>query len=280
MNNLVDKLSNLILDSYRSLIRKNGKSKTAKIIHKLASNLVIAYENEACSDMSKNGELYIIESIKRYYDNQKIIIFDVGANRGKYASLINKNIDNSTIHCFEIVPQTFNLLTKNLSLNENIVLNNFGLSDIDKIEKVTWFTKEDSGSSINPLPWQSSSEQLECKVVSGDNYCHNNNIEKIDLLKIDTEGHELSVLNGFKNLIREGKISIIQFEYGFTYIPSKTTLGDIYELLAPYGYSIGRIYPQGVGFKQYDLFEDETFKAGNFIATHQSATNLIELIKV
>ncbi|BAY83029.1 hypothetical protein NIES267_25150 [Calothrix parasitica NIES-267] len=280
MNNIVDKLNNLILDTYRDLIRKNGKSKIAKNIHKLANNLVIAYENEACSDMSKNGELYIIESIKQYYGNQKLTIFDVGANRGTYASLVNQNIENSTIHCFEIVPQTFNLLTKNISLNENIVLNNFGLSDIDKIEKVTWFTKEDSGSSINPLPWQSNSETLECKVVSGDNYCQNNNVDKIDLLKIDTEGHELSVLNGFKNLISEGKISTIQFEYGFTYIPSKTTLGDIYELLAPYGYSIGRLYPQGVGFKQYDLFEDETFKAGNYIATHKSASNFIESIKV
>ncbi len=280
MNKFVDNYSNLILDTYRNLIRKNGKSNIVKILYKLANSLVIAYENETCSNMSKNGELYIINSIKQYYGNQKLIIFDVGANRGQYANLINQHIANSTIHCFEIVPQTFSLLTKNLSLKTNIILNNFGLSDTDRIEEVTWFTKEDSGSSINPLPWQSNSQKLTCQVVSGDDYCQNNSIDKIDLLKIDTEGHELSVLNGFKNLIKSEKISLIQFEYGFTYIPSRTTLGDIYQLLTPCGYSIGRLYPQGVGFKQYDLFEDETFKAGNYIAIHQSATNLIESIKI
>jgi FkbM family methyltransferase len=280
MNNFADNSRSLILDQYRNLIRKNGKSKIVKFIYQLANSFVIAYHYETCSDIEKNGELYIIKSLKQNYGDQKVIVFDVGANRGQYTNLINKHLNNSTIHCFEIVPQTFNILTKNLSLNTNIILNNFGLSDTDRIEQVTWFPNSDSGSSINALPWQSNSDQVECQVISGDSYCQKNSIDQIDLLKIDTEGHELSVLKGFKNLIKSGQISVIQFEYGFTYIPSRTTLGDIYELLMPYGYSIGRLYPNGVEFKQYDLFEDETFKAGNYIAIHFSATNIIESIKI
>ena len=69
-------------------------------------------------------------------------------------------------------------------------------------------------------------EKISVKVKKLDDYCHSNNINKINLIKIDTQGFEEEVLNGALNLIKENKIDIIELELvlGFAY---KKTLSFI-----------------------------------------------------
>ena len=100
----------------------------------------------------------------------------------------------------------------------------------------------------------------------------------IDILKIDTEGHDFCVLKGFSNFLQKAKIKVIQFEYGKTCIPPRITLGDFYNLLEPLGYSIGRLYPNQVKFQEYNLFRDEHFRMGNYVAVHRNYSDLIKLI--
>ncbi len=61
---------------------------------------------------------------------------------------------------------------------------------------------------------------------------------------------------------------LIQFEYGDTYIPAGKTLYGIYQILAPLGYRIGRVYPDHVEFKDYD-FCDEHYRMGNYVAVKE-----------
>ena len=44
---------------------------------------------------------------------------------------------------------------------------------------------------------------FEVKTDTLDNYCEENNIDNIDILKIDTEGSELEVLEGAKNILKK-----------------------------------------------------------------------------
>jgi hypothetical protein len=50
------------------------------------------------------------------------------------------------------------------------------------------------------------------KVLTGERYCFDHQIEKIDFLKIDAEGHDLAVLMGFRGMLAEKKIEFIQAE--------------------------------------------------------------------
>ena len=55
-------------------------------------------------------------------------------------------------------------------------------------------------------------QEYEVEAISIDKYCHERNIENIDLLKIDTEGNDFDVLVSAKNLIENNKIKLIKIE--------------------------------------------------------------------
>jgi hypothetical protein len=96
------------------------------------------------------------------------------------------------------------------------------------------------------------------------------NMTRIDLLKIDTEGHEIAILEGFSKALHGSRISVIQFEYGTTWIAPRCFLHEAYTLLKPLGFSIGRLYPDGVFFKPYNRLEDDHFRMGNYVAVHEA----------
>ena len=53
---------------------------------------------------------------------------------------------------------------------------------------------------------------IEVKTNNLDNFCKINKIKKIDILKIDTEGTELDVLNGSKKMIKKTNVICIEIQ--------------------------------------------------------------------
>lgn len=76
-----------------------------------------------------------------------------------------------------------------------------------------------------------------------DRYVERMRIKRINFLKIDTEGRELEVLYGAKNLLQKGAIDFIQFEYDGTFLDAKITLEQIFKYLTKYRYNIFQIQP-------------------------------------
>ena len=73
-------------------------------------------------------------------------------------------------------------------------------------------------------------EKIIIEQIDFKEYLLKNNIKKIDLLKIDTEGYELEVLKGLKELI--SNVSIILFEHHYdNMIVKNYTFSDIHKLL-------------------------------------------------
>lgn len=102
-----------------------------------------------------------------------------------------------------------------------------------------------------------------------DAFCIQENISSIDFLKIDTEGHELSVLDGAKEMIGNGAVTVVQFKFNEMNIVSRVFLKDFFELLDDY--NIYRIDKKGL----LPLFpyssNNEIFKFQNIVAIRQSA---------
>jgi len=98
-----------------------------------------------------------------------------------------------------------------------------------------------------------------------ENYCREKNIQKIDFLKVDVEGHELEVFKGGTSLFREGRVRVIQFEYGGCNIDSKVLLKDIFEFFKGMEYRFYKILPDTLRpVERYDQ-RLENFKHQNWL---------------
>lgn len=110
------------------------------------------------------------------------------------------------------------------------------------------------------------------KIITLDNFCVDNNINHIHYLKLDVEGHELSVLKGAKNTFSSAKIDWIQFEFGGCNIDSRTYFRDFFDLLSP-NYNIYRLVRNGlVPINRYHETL-EIFTTTNFIAISKAYAN-------
>jgi hypothetical protein len=93
------------------------------------------------------------------------------------------------------------------------------------------------------------------------------NIPKIDLLKIDVEGHELAVLAGAATTLKRRLIRLVQFEFGGCNLDTRTTLQDFFYFFKDYGFAIALIQPSGrcQPIERYDEFYEQ-YRTTNYLA--------------
>jgi FkbM family methyltransferase len=228
-----------------------------------------------------NGERSILNKIKM---KQLSVLFDVGANIGDWSNMALSIFPNAHVFSFELSKETFQTLQSNLSCNiSRATLNNYGLSN--KNEEV-FYKDYGQNSGVNTILSntnfhdESLSSTLKLgNLITGDYYCKLNSINYIDFLKIDVEGAEHLVLEGFAEMLQNKAIRIIQFEYGYTHGDAHFLMKDFYNLLNSNGYILGPLKPTGVMFMDFNYHLNGFESGPNFIAVLKSDTEIINLIK-
>ncbi len=188
----------------------------------------------------------IIKKIKENLGENFSTLLDVGSHKGEYIISIKNNFNVKTIYGFEPNPNIFKKLEKKLLKYSDIKIYNLGAADVSE-DKVLNQNIETSSSSINSLNKKSKyykkkyfllnfgnlkkvTNEINIKVIKLDNFIDDNNLEKIDLLKIDTEGYELKAIKGLgKNISR---VNLIHLEHHFDDMILKNyNLTDIHNYL-------------------------------------------------
>lgn len=260
---------------FREWLPRHRKNGLIKAIDKLA----VSYHKKFINynyDWEKNGESRVLSTLAECLTGD-IVIFDVGANVGGWAATASHFFRACPIYSFEPIPATYKLLTERTKPIVNIKCYNMGLSDKPGILEFAHQDGSNTVSSAMPNAYESihggKPQLIQCTVSNGDLFCSENNIDRISFLKIDTEGYEGHVLDGFSEFIQQGKIKVIQIEYGKANIYSGFLLKDLYEKLEK-NYVIGKIYPTSVEFKNYGT-GDEDFVGPNFLAVLKTESELI-----
>jgi FkbM family methyltransferase len=175
-------------------------------------------------------EQSILKLVKDYYQDSDCsslrTIMDVGANTGQSAETYARLFPVAQIYSLEPASEVFEKLCLNLATNKKVTPLRFAASDHDGFANF-YHSEFNVASSLNS-PWKATgtSELVVCKTI--DTISYEMNIRRINILKTDTEGHDLRVLKGAERMLSEGAVDIIIAECGFK--PHDSCHSSFYEI--------------------------------------------------
>lgn len=167
------------------------------------------------------------------------VIFDVGANDGRTVRTLMALLPAPRIFAFEPVAATREVLRQatrrwpNVSIHPCALGAEPGSADIhlhDLAVMNSFVTAPEGGGGM---------ETVEIRTVDG--MMRESGVERVDFLKVDTEGFELEVLKGASEALSQGRIGIIQLEFHLT---AAEGLQRLHAFLAPHGYELLGLYNQ------------------------------------
>ncbi|MBI1180253.1 MAG: FkbM family methyltransferase [Alphaproteobacteria bacterium] len=233
-------------------------------IFKFARRYMLGWYN-ANVDIRTNGEAWLIGHVASRYGERNDVYFDVGANRGEWSAKVLQAAPDARLFAFEPVAATCRELEGALD-GTTAVVSQLALSDRDGTSRISYAAASSDVASLETVG-AGDGEILEVRTRTGAGFCEERGIDRILLLKVDTEGHDLKVLKGFAPLLEQGRIDVVQFEYNYMSIYSRTFLRDYFGLLEG-RYEIGRLLPNRIEFFPY-RFTEENFIQSNFVAVRR-----------
>ncbi len=149
------------------------------------------------------------------------IIFDIGANIGSMALNFARMAPGGKVYAFEPTYYAFEKLKRNISLNPELAKRiravQLFVSDrsgpVHNIEAYSSWKIDGSAQKPHPLHGGMIRNAAGVAAVTLDDFCIENQISRVDLIKIDTDGHELQVLTGARKTLGKYKPFLI-FEIG------------------------------------------------------------------
>ena len=140
-----------------------------------------------------------------YKLNRNSIVFDVGGYKGEFCEKIFSKF-KCNVYVFEPHPVFFEALKKKFNSNKKIKVFNYGLSDSNN--EIIFYDQE-NGSSFYKI----GNKTLLCRVKKFSSVFEENRIKKIDLIKINIEGGEYSLMNNIIETNLIDKINHFQIQF-------------------------------------------------------------------
>jgi FkbM family methyltransferase len=175
-------------------------------------------------------------------------VFDVGANKGQSVIDLASRYPKTTFHCFEPGPGTFPKLVRRTKGLANVKAHSVALGR----EEATLELELGLRPTLSRLvtgDQKAEGPSVQVKVRAGAEVLDELGESHIDFLKIDTEGHDYDVLQGFLPVIQQ--VDFVQVEaamnaHNKTHVP----FWKFQDLLAPLGFYLFHIFEQVMEWKE------------------------------
>jgi FkbM family methyltransferase len=154
------------------------------------------------------------------------IVVDVGANKGYFGVYASQTAKK--VYAIEPHRETFARLKENIQLNHKDNIQAFNLGFWDKSGTVPFYLSSNSGGH-SMRPKFNTVGEATADVLTLEEFCAREQIEKIDFLKLDCEGAEYNILLNLSSamLSRIQKIAMEIHDFGqFNHNQIATFLGD------------------------------------------------------
>jgi FkbM family methyltransferase len=195
------------------------------------------FAKKGVSDFSiDNYEKHMIDEANEHVKKKKVAI-DIGANYGIVTSQLAK--EYKKVHAFELVPDVRHCLEKNMKKfkHDNVEIHPYGVGRYDEKIDVKFCPSSSFGTNIENRDIHHSAKTSSMQIKSLDSL----NLDRVDLIKIDAEGSEVSIIKGALNLIVKCKPVII-FEHKF--FPRARILKIINKTISKSDDFISKEYPE------------------------------------
>lgn len=194
-----------------------------------------------------------LSTLQQFEDQAPVrLCLDVGANAGHFAREFRAAFPPATIHCFEPGEDAFQQLQTLAGQDSQVRAHRTALGN--RSGSQTFFLNAKSVThSLLPVAadatqWAPATHitptgTAEVKVATCDEFCGAHSIDHVSLLKVDTQGYDLKVLEGARSLLETGKCDWIYVEMMFVPIyDGQCHFHEIYNHLIARGYSLFRFY--------------------------------------
>jgi len=181
------------------------------------------------------------------------IIFDVGANDGETVQEFIARFPSARVFAFEPYAACCEILDRKFRGNANIQIQNVALGEDRGTSELNLYSGDRMNSllRLDDAPGNVMSKSftragsVEVKLEALDAFCADSGIDRIDVLKIDTQGYDLQVLGGARRLLEEKRIKTILLEVNFVPMYERqATFSQLHEFLSTHGYRFVDFYNQ------------------------------------
>ena len=158
----------------------------------------------------------IVAALKSFCPRGDERILDIGANVGSVSCALLHALPGCRVAAVEPLPEVYKLLSRNLAEvgGGRGVAVNVAVAEHDGVGTMT-VPGGETGSShlVDGDPSDSAQPRVEVRVVGGPRLLELAGLDRIDLIKIDVEGFELTVLRALAGMIREQRPRAVLFEH-------------------------------------------------------------------
>lgn len=214
--------------------------------------------------------LWYLEPFKlmqKFTANDHPVIFDIGACDGHTSKIFKNIFPDARIYAFEPYPDSYKLLEKTAKEIRDVSAHQYALSNENGV--MDFFVNK--SKATNSLLSAKSTEsfidahivyekKISVETMTLDDFAEHNNINEIDILKLDVQGGEMLVFEGAKTLLEQKKTKLIYTEIWFIEGYSGQPLyHDIAAYLAKFGYLPFGIYNMHFRTDGHFLWGDAIF---------------------
>jgi FkbM family methyltransferase len=168
------------------------------------------------------------------------VVLDVGSNTGVYALTAKAVNPTATVVAFEPNPPTFERLVANVELNKfDIVTSDFAVSNQNG-NAVFYAHTAEQLASLESTDGQVSEngKQITVKTTRLDDFADSHGLTKVDLIKIDIEGHEPMAFDGAQRTLAASRPALL------VEVLTGDVGDELWRRLEPLGYEAYRIFEQ------------------------------------
>jgi FkbM family methyltransferase len=202
---------------------------------------------EGRNDPETNGEYRLLSDVVASAAEGGVLL-DVGANRGEWTARALRFARHAgqtlRVYPFEPAPKAYQYVRDRFASDPEVMPCQVAMSN--GVETKALYVQGDVAGTNSLYPSGSVTSMVQVVASTVDRFLEQHSIDRVLMVKTDTEGHDFQVLLGAEGALRAGRIEVWQFEYNHLWISARRYLRDVFDFIAGKPYSVGRVHSRGI----------------------------------